>query len=126
MDHQISAVIGLHLFTALSALGLGIAVLSMTKGTARHRFLGRVWVGLMLAVAISSFWIQELRAGQGFSPIHLLSIWTLISLAVAIWAIRTGRRRVHRNFMIGTFIGVVAAGAFTMLPGRIVGTFLFG
>jgi uncharacterized membrane protein len=38
----------------------------------------------MLLVALSSFWIFEIRDGAGPSFIHLLSVWTVISLACAI------------------------------------------
>jgi hypothetical protein len=40
----------------------------------------------MAAVAISSFWIFEIRRGAGPSWIHVLSVWTLISLALAVGA----------------------------------------
>ena len=88
------------------------------KGTASHKRLGRIWVGLMAAVALSSFWIFEIRRGAGPSLIHLLSVWTLVSLALAVYYIRRGNVRAHRGFMIGTFIGLVVAGAFAMAPGR--------
>ena len=88
------------------------------KGTPSHKRLGRVWVALMAAVALSSFWIFEIRHGAGPSLIHLLSVWTLVSLALAIYHVRRGNIRSHRNFMAGTFIGLVLAGAFAMAPGR--------
>jgi hypothetical protein len=57
-------------------------------------------------------------AGAGPTPIHLLSVWTLISLALAVWFIRRGNVRAHRGFMIGTFIGLAAAGLGALAPGR--------
>jgi uncharacterized membrane protein len=48
-------VIAVHLSAALAALLLGGFVLSMRKGTAAHRRLGRAWGALMLATAASSF-----------------------------------------------------------------------
>jgi uncharacterized membrane protein len=109
-----------HAVLAVSALAIGSAVLLRRKGTASHKALGRVWVGLMTAVALSSFWIFELRRGAGPSWIHLLSGWTLISLALALWFIRRGNVRAHRGFMIGTFIGLATAGAFALAPGRLL------
>jgi uncharacterized membrane protein len=108
----------LHLAAALLALVLGSVVLTLPKGTRRHKLLGRLWVGLMVLVAVSSFWI-------GFSWIHLLSIWTLISLACAIWFIRRGNVRAHRGFMIGTFLGLAGAGLGALAPGRMLYLFLF-
>jgi uncharacterized membrane protein len=112
------SIVSLHLAAALAALGLGAAVLAGRKGTSLHKALGRGWVALMAAVALSSFWIFELRRGAGPSWIHLLSAWTLISLACAVYFIRRGNVRAHRNFMIGTFAGLVGAGLFALAPGR--------
>jgi uncharacterized membrane protein len=79
----------------------------------------------MAAVALSSIWIIEIRRGAGPSFIHLLSAWTLVSLTLALYHIRRGNVRSHRNFMIGTFVGLVAAGAFALAPGRALYRFLF-
>ena len=40
----------------------------------------------MAAVAISSFWIHEIRLVGPFSPIHLLSIFTPVMLVLAVVA----------------------------------------
>lgn len=102
--------IALHAGLALFALLVGATVLSRRKGTSSHKLLGRVWVGAMVAVAISSFWIFEIRRGAGPSWIHLLSVWTLISVAAAVWFIRRGNVRAHQGFMVGTFAGLAIAG----------------
>ena len=93
-------------------------MLARRKGTVSHKWLGRAWVALMAAVALSSFWIFEIRRGAGPSLIHLLSVWTLVSLALAVYFIRRGNVRAHRGFMIGTLVGLVVAGAFALAPGR--------
>jgi uncharacterized membrane protein len=111
---------GIHLTAALLTFLLGIAVLLRRKGTASHKRLGRSWVVLMLIVAISSFWIRR----DGFSWIHLLSIWTLISLACAVWFIRRGNVRAHQGFMIGTFLGLAGAGIGALAPGRLLASLL--
>ena len=69
--------IPLHALGAMLAIMLGAAQLSMKKGGAVHMLLGRVWVGLMLVVAGSSFFIHEIRLWGAYSPIHLLSLWTI-------------------------------------------------
>jgi uncharacterized membrane protein len=115
----------LHLALALAALALGSVVLARRKGTPSHKMLGRIWASLMAAVALSSFWIFEIRHGVGPSFVHLLSVWTLISLACAIYFIRRGNVRAHRGFMIGTFLGLAGAGAGALAPGRALYAFFF-
>jgi|SRR5688572_30582883 uncharacterized membrane protein len=105
-----SPLIALHAGLAIFALMVGAVVLSRRKGTPSHKLLGRIWVAAMIAVAVSSFWIFEIRRGAGPSWIHLLSVWTLISLAAAVWFIRRGNVRAHQGFMVGTFAGLAIAG----------------
>jgi uncharacterized membrane protein len=113
--------IAAHAAGATLALMLGgYLVLRRPKGDLRHRRLGRVWVLTMYWVAVSSFGIQELRPGH-FSWIHGLSAWTIVSLTVAVWAARTGRVRTHRQYVVGSYLGLVGAGiAATAFPVRLV------
>jgi uncharacterized membrane protein len=120
-----SAIVQLHIAAALGAFALGTAVLFLRKGTRIHRRIGWFWVGAMLAVAITSFWITGIRPGQ-FSPIHLLSILTLATLPYAIWARRVGRIGSHRAAMITLYVSLVTAGAFTLIPNRLLGRVVFG
>jgi len=102
--------VALHVLLAITALAIGAAVLLRRKGTPSHKLLGRIWVAAMIGVAVSSFWIFEVRRSAGPSWIHLLSVWTLISLALAVWFIRRGNVRAHQGFMVGTFAGLTIAG----------------
>lgn len=111
-------IVAVHLGAAAAALALGGLVLARPKGRAPHKALGRTWVAVMAVVAISSFWIRDVRNGAGPSWLHLLSIWTLASLACAIYFIRRGNVRAHKGFMIGTFLGLLGAGAGALAPGR--------
>jgi uncharacterized membrane protein len=119
--------IPVHAFAAMAAFALGIVQFAAPKGTLPHRTVGWIWVGLMATVAASSFWIHEVRLLGPWSPIHLLSIFTLIMLPIAVW--RATRHRVadHRRIMTMTFVGaLVIAGLFTLLPGRIMHAVVFG
>jgi uncharacterized membrane protein len=85
-----------------------------------------VWVGCMAVIALSSFGIQSLHYGS-FSFIHIISIVTLITLPLGVLHARRGRVRRHAIAMIGLFIGaMVIAGAFTLMPGRIMHRVVFG
>ncbi len=115
-----------HALAALVALCLGIWQMNTTKGTARHRHVGYVWVTLMAFVAASSFFIHEIRLLGPFSPIHILSILTLANLPPAVIAARRGNIKVHRAAMRSFFwLALVLTGAFTLLPGRVMHDVVF-
>jgi uncharacterized membrane protein len=119
--------IPVHAFAALAAFVLGIVQFAAPKGTLPHRTIGWLWVLLMLGVTGSSFWIHKIKLWGPWSPIHLLSIFTLIMVPLGVW--RAHRHRVidHRRIMIGVFSGaLVVAGLFTLLPGRIMHAVVFG
>jgi uncharacterized membrane protein len=116
-----SAAIQLHAFAAMTAFLTGLVQFAAPKGTLPHRTLGFIWVGLMLVVSISSFWIHELRLWGPWSPIHLISISTLVTLPLAVWYAHTHRVRSHQWWMVSIFLGaLVVAGIFTFVPGRIM------
>ncbi|MBY0298227.1 MAG: DUF2306 domain-containing protein [Methylobacterium sp.] len=122
-----SPVIQLHVAAAVGALVLGLAQFAIRRGTPRHRLVGRLWVGLMAAVALTSFGISGLRQVGPFSWIHGLSVATLVLLWLAVRYARTRRVAAHRWAMIGLFAGgLVITGLFTLLPGRLMHTVLFG
>jgi uncharacterized membrane protein len=77
--------IPLHAFAAMGAFVLGLVQFAAPKGTLPHRTIGWIWVGLMAAVAISSSWIHQIRLVGPWSPIHLLSIFVLVMLPLAVW-----------------------------------------
>lgn len=121
-----SPVIQLHAAAAVAALALGTAQFALPKGGRTHRGLGRLWIGLMAVVALSSFGIAELRQVGPISWIHGLSVATLIALALGMAHARRGRVAAHRWTMIGLFVGaLIITGLFTLVPGRIMHRVLF-
>ena len=121
------AVIQWHAFAALGAFALGAVQLAAPKGTIPHRLFGWIWATLMLTVVISSFFIHQIRLWGPWSPIHLLSLFTLIMLPLAVLRARRHDVERHRRAMTSLFIGaLVIAGVFTLLPGRIMHNVVFG
>ena len=119
--------IPVHAVAAMSAFVLGVVQFAAPKGTLPHRTVGWIWVLLMLAVAISSFWIHEIRLVGPWSPIHLISIFVLITVPLGVWRAHRHRVADHRRIMISVFSGaLVIAGLFTLLPGRIMHAVVFG
>jgi uncharacterized membrane protein len=119
--------IPLHAFAAMAAFVLGAVQLAAPKGTLPHRTLGWIWVGLMMTVALSSFWIHQIRLLGPWSPIHLLSIFTLVVIPLGVWRAHRHEVADHRLIMTLVFSGaLVIAGLFTLLPGRIMHAVVFG
>ena len=113
--------IPLHALAAMVAIILGGIQLAMKKGGALHRLLGRLWVGLMAVVAGSSFFIHEINLWGLYSPIHVLSLWTLFSLGLAIYFVRVGKIKRHQQVMIALYgFALILTGFFTLLPGRVM------
>lgn len=127
-DHpgaHLAAVI-VHLSTAIPAIPLGAWLMLSRKGTPRHRALGKVWVGLMVVTACAAFFIRQINGGD-FSPIH---IFVPLTLYGAWQTIATARRHdiaAHRSALVKLYLGaLIIPGAFTFLPGRLMGTWLLG
>jgi uncharacterized membrane protein len=112
-----------HLAAAASALVLGFVMLARRKATPSHKALGRIWVGLMSTVAVSSLWIPRFLQ---FTWIHLFTLLTAVTIPLAIYRIRTGDAKGHARATKGLFIGgLLIAGVFTLLPGRLLGDLLW-
>ncbi|MFP1632371.1 DUF2306 domain-containing protein [Zhengella sp. ZM62] len=119
--------IQIHVFTVVPAAILGAWMLYGPKGTRMHKVLGRVWLALMVVTSLSSFFIHTIRIVGPFSPIHLLSIVTLVTCVLAVWSARTKRLSFHRKAVMGMYwSGIGIAGAFTFVPGRIMNEVMFG
>ena len=60
----------------------------------------------MLYVSFTSFWIKELEPGE-FSLIHILSVVTIVTVSLGIWAAWRGNIQSHRGNMIGSWMGLI-------------------
>ena len=126
-------ILSLHALPGLLALILGSIVLLSKKGTKTHKRRGYMWLGLMLLISLTAIFIQEINPGS-YSLIHLLIPWTIFSIIFGIYAIKKFKdtknkvwRNLHQWTMIGLFFGaLVIAGAFTLMPGRMLNEIIFG
>jgi len=84
-------------------------------------------LALLALVALSSFFINDIRTFGPFSAIHILSIVSLISLIHIVRSARSGRIKSHKYTIQGLYFGgLVGAGIFTFLPGRLMHQTFFG
>jgi len=123
---QLPAVLWVHLVTMIVTLALTPAILWMPRGTRRHRQLGYVWVTALAVTAIDSFAIRLTNPG-GLSPIHILSVVTLVALPILVISARRHQHKRHRRAVRGLVIGaLLTAGFFTFPFHRMLGSWLFG
>jgi uncharacterized membrane protein len=118
----------LHLGTILPAFLIGTFLLLNRKGTALHKALGRLYMGLMLFTAFVTLLISA-QLGPSllghFGAIHLLSVLVLVTVPKAYFAARRGDLKSHQRSMIILYVaGLVTAGAFAFMPGRLLHTWL--
>ena len=116
----------LHVATVIPAALLGAFILLRRKGTRLHKYLGRIWMVLMVVTAITSFFIHQINLLWGFSPIHILSVLVIAGCIRSVIAARQGAIGLHRKIVRQVyFLGIVGAGLFAFLPGRIMHAVVF-
>ena len=118
-----------HLSTIGPAFIIASYMMLIKKGTAQHKFLGRIYMVLMLFTATVTLFMSA-QVGptlfDHFGFIHLLSVLVLYSVPSAYFAIKAGDVKKHKLNMIGLYIGgMVVAGGFTLVPGRFLGDLIF-
>ena len=124
MNHVLPPSVVIHLTAALAALALGPLALWARKGSRTHRASGYAWVTSMFAAALSALFIRDFQLPNvlGYTPIHLLVLLSVGSIASAIWHVAHGNLRAHRKSMIGAYFGAcITAGMFALLPQRFLG-----
>lgn len=98
----------IHAVTASLSLLLGaFQLIRPKKGDRFHRMVGRTWVACMYAVCVSSFFIQGVD--EGFSWLHGLSLFTLLTVSLGLYGAIKGNIPAHKANMIGSYFGAVAA-----------------
>lgn len=103
----------LHVVAAGAALVLGLVVLVRRKGDAAHVRLGRLYVGVMLAVSFPVLFVHDATGRPG--PFHALAVVSLLTTALGwLSARRRPRSRpgvgAHATLMAWSFAGVLTAG----------------
>jgi len=117
----------LHLATVLPAAVLGGYLLCARKGGARHRALGKVYLALMAAAALSTLALPAfvgptLRLGPlRLGHLHLFVPLTLHGVWKAFHTIKKGDIHGHKWAMISLYSGaLVIAGVLSFAPGRLM------
>jgi uncharacterized membrane protein len=129
---QLTPTIAIHMSLALSATALGPMALwarmSVRPYPKLHRAFGYAWVTCMLGAGVSGLFIRDFRLPNlwGYTPIHLLIPLTFYSLYRAFRFLAQGNITGHRKTMQWLYgLACVVTGAFTLLPGRLLGQWLW-
>ncbi len=125
--HQLALI---HLATVVPAFFIGTYLMLRRKGTPLHRQLGRLYMGLMLFTGVFTLFIPAaigpVFLGH-FGYIHALSLLTIVTVPTAYFAARAHKVVLHGINMIGLYVGgLIIAGSFALMPGRLLHTWLFG
>ncbi len=129
-----SLAVRLHVATVVPAFALGTWLLFLSrKGTARHRLIGKIYLGLMAVTALAALFIQsfsDLSVAAGpfrLGLIHLFVPITAHGVYGAFATIRAGDVRGHKAAMRGLYFGgLIVAGSLAFAPGRIMFRMFFG
>lgn len=108
-------VVQLHIVTAVVAMILGPTVLLRPKGDRTHRWLGRTWALSMYVLAFSG--LHMWLSGRP-NVLILFSVLGAASVTAGLVAAWTRRIDLHLRFMLGAYMGLLAAAAFSLMPGR--------
>jgi uncharacterized membrane protein len=118
-----------HLATVLPAFAIGTWLMLKRKGTKNHRALGKVYMGLMLVTAAISLFMPAVvgpRFLGHFGFIHLFSLSVFVTVPMALRAAMRHDVKTHMGNMIGLYVGgLLIAGSFALMPGRLLHTWLF-
>ena len=112
----------------LPAFAIGTYLMIRRKGTPLHRLLGKIYMVLMLVTAVTTLFMPAMVGPMLFGHfgfIHLFSLLTAYSVPAP--TLRRGDDvTTHRRNMIGLYIGgLIIAGSFAFMPGRLLNTWLF-
>lgn len=119
----------IHLASVVPCFLIGAWLLARRKGTTVHKRLGRAYVVLILFTALVTLPMPAEvgpRLLDHFGYIHLFSVLVLVSVPAAIYSIRRGNVVAHRRHMVGVYVGgILIAGSFAFMPGRLLYGWLF-
>lgn len=125
---NLPVIIQLHALSGLIALVIGPFAVLRPRRDRLHKTLGYIWVLAMASLGLTGLMIPSfgLVIIGHFGPIHLFVVITAVSLFMGMRAIFRGDISAHRAWLSGLYWqGLLLAGAFNFLPGRMVNRMLF-
>ena len=110
-EHVLRHPVGLlHLLVAILGIAFGSVVILSEKGTAAHKWFGRAYVIMMVAINLSAFMIYEVYGR--FALFHWMAVFSLLTVLAGYMPARTRKpnwRARHAYFMSASYVGLLAA-----------------
>ena len=102
----------IHTLVAVATIVLGTVIVRETKGTRRHRMLGRAYVGCSVVVCATAFAIYNLDGS--FGPFHWASVAQAGCLTAGLRPLVRRERDAdwktkHAFYMSWSYVGLLAA-----------------
>ena len=118
-----------HLATVVPAFLIGSCIFLTKKGTATHKWLGKIYMALMLITAAITLFMAAVVGPTlfgHFGYLHLFSLTVFVGVPLALYGARTGNLWLHVGSMTGLYVGgLLIAGGFAFLPGRLLHSWIF-
>lgn len=118
---EASLIIQIHVLAALAAAVIGPLALLRKRKDRIHKVAGYFWIAVMAITALTSFFIWQIRVVALFSPIHILSIITVVGLFQAVYRIKQRDIVGHKRVLWRLYYQAIGlAGLFAFLPNRMM------
>ena len=123
---ELKGAVWIHIGLLIVVLALTPILLLRARGDRWHRRMGWVWSAAMVATALVSLDIRLINDG-GFSWIHLLSAFVLVTVPLLVWRAQRHQIAQHRSAVRGLVLGaLIIAGSATFLGGRTMAQLIAG
>jgi uncharacterized membrane protein len=116
-----SPAVQLHVAAAVLAILLGASQFLGRKGSGPHRLIGWVWIVMLGALCVTSFFIPGTLFIGPVSVFHALSAYTLWALVMGARAAMRGDVESHRSYMAWLYVlSVLISAAVAVLGGGVL------
>lgn len=99
-----------HMVFGIITLATGAIIFLKRKGTKTHKTLGMIYAVSMVLTCVPTFFLFNFTGG--FNGLHALSVISLVTIAVSIYAVRSGNiggKTTHKFCMAFGYLGLLSA-----------------
>jgi len=110
-----------HAFPAFFAIVRGAMQFALPKGVLWRQSARWAFAFVVILAAGMSFFINTINSWRVWSPIHLLSIFTRVTVPLAVWRVHLRDVARRRKGMIPIYVlALIVTGPFMLYPRRVM------